>query len=79
MKFVLIEVIEREISTPAFFGTYQEAYDEMVSRVREAFDEEDITFGEPDDCPENGEAAVMETTAYGERHGNNYDWKIFEI
>jgi hypothetical protein len=28
MNFVLVEVIEREISAPSFFDTYQEAYDQ---------------------------------------------------
>lgn len=28
-KFVLIEVIEREINNPEFFDTYEEAYSKM--------------------------------------------------
>lgn len=74
MNFVLIEVIEREISSPAFFDTYQEAYDEMVTRVRQAFGD-DIAFGEEDDVG----AVVRKMSAYGEKHGQNFDWQIFEI
>ncbi len=74
MNFVLIEVIEREISSPAFFDAYQEAYDEMVTRVRQAFGD-DIAFGEEDDVG----AVVHKMSAYGEKHGQNFDWRIFAI
>ena len=74
MNFVLVEVIEREISAPSFFDTYQEAYDEMVSRVRQVFGD-DIAFCAEDD----GTAVVQKMSAYGEKHGQNFDWQIFEI
>lgn len=63
-KFVLIEVVEREISTPEFFDTYEEAYAEMEARW--------------DSCSEDGE--IESFFAYGETENHdNIDWRIFEI
>ena len=47
---------------------------EMVSRVRQVFGD-DIAFCAEDD----GTAVVRKMSAYGEKHGQNFDWQIFEI
>ncbi len=79
MKFVLIEVVEREISTPVFFDTFQESYDEMLKRIHQALGDEETFFGTAGDSDsiDNGETVVLKMSAYGERFGQNYDWKIF--
>lgn len=64
-KFVLIEVIEREISTPEFFNTYEEAYREMKVRFNDCND---------DDGDINDWSAWCENANH-----DNCDWKIFEV
>lgn len=68
MKYILIEVIEREISTPAFFKHYNEAYAEMEKRFNEA------------DKYKNGDGEIDDWSAYCENaNHDNCDWKIFEV
>lgn len=38
MKYMLIEVMEREISEPEYFDTHDAAHDEMCRRVAEVYD-----------------------------------------
>lgn len=63
--FILIEVIEREISTPEFFNTYEEAYNEMEVR----FNECNMRGGYIDDW-----SAYCETLNH-----DSVDWKIFDM
>lgn len=65
MKYMLIEVMEREISEPEYFDTHDAAHDEMCRRVAEVYDNEN--------------AVVLEDIAWAERYGKNFDWKIFAI
>ena len=44
MKYMLIEVMEREISEPEYFDTHDAAHDEMCRRVAEVY--EDIAWAE---------------------------------
>lgn len=80
MKYILIEVQEREINTPDVFGSHEEAHDEMCARVAEALDvpvadiKESYLSGEE----YNENTVVTTSSAWTERHGNNYDWKIFK-
>lgn len=65
MKYVLIEVIEREISPPEFFGTFDAARAEMVKRYKEA-------------DPRNKHDGLYRDHAYCENaNHDNCDWKIF--
>lgn len=67
-KFVLIEVIEREISTPEFFDTHEEAHKEMKRRF--------------DECCEYRECDgdIWKSFAWCENaNHDNCDWKIFEV
>ena len=67
MKYVLIEVIEREISTPEFFDTFEAARKEMANR-----------YGEAD--PYNDYDGLYRDHAYcTNRNHDNCDWKIFEL
>lgn len=81
MKYLLVEVIERDISTPEFFNTHKEAYDRMceyVSQVRDV----SVEYLK-DNLNELGdfewETTVNKDSAWTERHGTNFDWKIFEV
>ena len=48
MKYMLIEVMEREISEPEYFDTHDAAHDEMCRRVAEVYD---IVTYRGDDLP----------------------------
>ena len=81
MKYLLIEVIEREVSEPEFFNTWDAAHTEMCKRVAEAYG---LTQEEVCDAYMRGEElddayTVLEYEAWGERYGKNFDWKIFEV
>ena len=75
MKFLLIEVIERKISDPMYFDTFEEAHEKMEK-----------SFFEANGCdPENYNRAdldgvLAERVAWCEdANHDNCDWKIFEI
>ena len=76
--FVLVEVIEREISVPKFFVSFEEAHDRMKQYYKEAAGagNEDAEDFDPDDL--DGE--LNEWDAYCEnRNHDNCDWKIFQL
>ena len=73
-KYILIEVVEREIEMIEF-DTFKDAQDAM----KEAYDE--LAEEYYDGHPEEDEADIKETYAWlnnGPNH-DDYDWKIFEI
>ena len=85
-KYILIEVMEREISMPEFFDTHEEAYASMMSKFKEAmdFDDEDIAIAEPMEAIDGGfrfddDCCFNKWRAFGERFGQNFDWRIFEL
>lgn len=88
-KFIVSEVIERDISEPAIFSTLKDAQKDMAEKISEAFDvNEDAVLEQilqaetqPGDTIEDDDEdfAFYGRTAYGERHGQNYDWAIHEI
>ena len=65
MKYMLIEVMEREISEPEYFDTHDAAHDEMCRRVAEVYDispdEVKESYLEGEDLNEN--AVVLEDIA----------------
>lgn len=66
-NFVLIEVIEREISAPEFFDTLGAAQEEMRERFEASVRDED-------------DAYCDEMSAYCENSNHdNCDWKIFDL
>lgn len=75
-RWVLVEVIEREISIPAFFGRREEAIAEMRRRFAEVLGVEprELAGIEYD----VGDTFIGEVHAYTEKHGQNFDWRIFE-
>lgn len=73
MKFVLIEVVERDISTPEFFDTYEKAFAEMKVRFSDA-SKSDAQVGDQ----LNGELNEWDAWCENRNH-DNCDWKIFEF
>lgn len=68
-NFVLIEVIEREISAPEFFDTLGAAQEEMRERFEASVQDE-----------EDDNACCDEISAYCENSNHdNCDWKIFDL
>lgn len=63
-KFVVMETVERNIQTPAFFDTYEEAEKEVKTRV-----EDELCEGYEQD----------DNLWWGEIHGWNYDYAIMEV
>lgn len=84
-EYVLLEVIEREISQPAFFDNLSDAQMTMCRRfaqslgvpegdVWDSFLENDSYTAEDNDC-----CHLERMSGYAERYGQNFDWKIFEV
>ena len=75
MKFVLIEVVEREISDPMYFDTFEEAHAKMEECFFEA------NGCDPENYePEDLDGVLGERLAWCENaNHDNCDWKIFEI
>lgn len=63
-KFVVMETIEHNIQTPAFFDTYEDAEKEVKNRV-----ENELCEGYEQD----------DNLWWGEIHGWNYDYAIMEV
>lgn len=63
-KFVVMETIERNIQTPVFFDTYEDAEKEVKNRV-----ENELCEGYEQD----------DNLWWGEIHGCNYDYAIMEV
>ena len=72
MKYLLIGVVERDINTPEIFETHDVA--EVLEVSKEDVKESHL-MGE---CF-NESTCVVDDAAWTERHGNNFDWKIFTI
>ena len=67
MKYILIEVIERNISTPELFDTFDAAHAKMEEYYNEA-------------CAHDDNAELGEWTAFCENmNHDNCDWSIFKI
>lgn len=67
MKYILIEVIERNISTPELFDTFDAAHARMEEYYNEA-------------CANDDSAELGEWTAFCENmNHDSCDWSIFKI
>lgn len=77
-NWMLVCCYERDIEEPRFFETYEEAYKQMRMEFLAMLDwkEEELEemLIEYDD-----ECGLVEMAAWAERHGNNCDWKIFNL
>lgn len=75
MKYLLVEVMERDISVPEQFDTYEEAYAKMCEYVSEA---RGVSIDEiQEELDET--TSITDNTAWTERYGQNFDWKIFQM
>lgn len=81
MKYLLIGVVERDINTPEIFETHDEAHDRMCEYVAEVLEvsKEDVKESHLMGECFNKSTCVVDDAAWTERHGNNFDWKIFTI
>lgn len=83
-RYLLCEVIERDMSKPVEFDNRDDAVQAMLNYIREAtgLDETDLEACRREDgiydLPD-GEADVAAGTAYATCHNTNYDWQIFEM
>ena len=84
-KYVLVGIVERDISTPEIYDTWEEAFDAMKDDLVDKLGGE-----EPDDFPEDIRELVLVSDYQGDEMGinansawlnkrDNYDWQIFRI
>ena len=79
-QYMVIEVIEREISDPTYHKNLEAAQAKMQELARQALDvDENATVEELMETIQNYDGDMDETSGYCTRHGQNYDWKIFKI
>lgn len=78
-RWMLINVIDRDICNPEMFDTYEQAQTAMREQLAEMMnwkpDEIEMNLME-DDC---GDVGFNDTSAWGERFGTNSDWCIFHL
>lgn len=77
--FVLIEVVDQEISTPVFFKTEKEAYDTMAGRLCQVLDCSLEEVKAEVEAGTEGYLNLNSSVAWCERHGMHFDWAIFEV
>lgn len=79
MKYILIEVVEREISVPEVFSSHKEAHNQMCYYLSDVLGVpvDTIIEGYLKHADYNDETCVMENVAWTQRHGTNFDWRIF--
>ena len=81
MKYLLVEVMERDFSAPIFFDTHEEAHSEMCQCVADVLGvgKEEIVESYLSGDDYDDYTCVIEDAAWTERYGNNFDWKIFKL
>ena len=81
MKYLLVEVMERDISAPIFFDTHEDAHSEMCQCVADVLgvNKEEIVESYLSGDDYDDQTCVLGNTAWTERHGSNFDWKIFKL
>ena len=79
MEYLLIECRELEISAPAAFGTHKEAHDEMCKWVAAVLGVgiEGVIESYLAGVEYASDTCICRDSAWTERHGHNFDWKIF--
>ena len=75
-NYILVECIDREINTPEFFETEEQAYNDMAQRMADILGiqvDEIETYDEYD-------IGISKSCAWiSDYHHLNYDWKIFKV
>lgn len=84
-RFILVEVVERDISVPEFFDTWEDAEHEMLKRLKQVMDLDDNDLAQAIPADNMSDTKIIDNDVYFsgemaccERHGQNYDWKIFD-
>lgn len=79
LEYLLIECVEREVGVPVAFSTHGEAHAEMCKRVATVLGVgvEEVTESYLDGVEYSSNTCVCRDSAWTERHGQNFDWKIF--
>lgn len=78
--YILIEVHDREISTPTVHKTLKKARETMLDYVRTVLDaDEDADIKDLQNLIADYEGSLTKDEAYCTRHGVNWDWSIFPI
>ena len=80
VTFVLITVVERDIST-ANFATFEDARKQMVKETLESVQDEDLLneyyeFMESNGNFDGDEFGISSYSAWANANGENYDWRI---
>lgn len=80
IKYILIEVHEREISTPDFFDTWEAAHDKMAEYFAEVcgYSKEAAMESYLNGVNIEENCALLENAAYAEASHDSWDWAIFE-
>jgi hypothetical protein len=78
MKFCLVAVCDREIGTPQFFATREEAYDAMCEDFARCMGVS-VESAKNDFMAEDSVASCQKDCAWLEGRGGQIDWKIFEL
>ena len=81
IKYILIEVHEREISTPDFFDTHEAAHEKMTEYFAEVvgYSKEAAIESYLNGVDIEGNCTLLENTAYAEACHDNWDWSIFKV
>lgn len=83
MRYMLIEVSDREIGTPEFFKSDTQAFDAMVDRLLELDDglnkETVVTEVFNNGSYSEDDVHVSHQVAWVSRHGVHCDWQIFKV
>lgn len=79
-QYLLVEVMNREVSVPEFFKTKEAAHDAMCDLVAKALGvtQEDIEKMLLANTESDKPFGISTGSAWGHRHGVDFDWKIFE-
>lgn len=75
MKYLLVEVMERDISVPEQFDTYEEAYAKMCESFAKA---RGVSIDEIQEELDD-DTCITGSAAWTERYGQNFNWQIFRI
>lgn len=79
-RYLLVEVVERNISTPELFDTYEAAYDRMCERLASACGDtvEAVQRLRETEDPDD-RTGLSEYDAWTEQCGQNFDWRMFVV
>lgn len=80
-KYILVEVHEREISTPELFDSWKEAHNKMTEYFAEVcgYSKEAAMESYLSGEELESNCVLMENAAFAEATHDYWDWSIFEV